>query len=146
MRRWWGEGVGSCIPSPVVDVDIRPLYFHDVASAATGVVCAVPLPGNRLDDTVPLCWVLLRCRVPCHVPLVKNGGFWVAERLPVAGTVAISGGWAAVPYTAMLVPLGLRAISARGALGVHSCSCSCVAPYSDLLPSVRVAVAASAPR
>ena len=130
----------------MVAVDIRPAYFHAVAAAAEGVACAGNLPGNRLVDTVPLCWVLLRCRGPCHVPLVENGGCWVAERLPVVGNVAIAGGWAAVPATAVLVPLGLTVIAARGTLGVHSCSCSGVAPYSYLLASAHVAVAESAPR
>ena len=51
-----------------------------------------------------------------------------------------------MPTTAVLGPLGLPAIAAQGLLGVHSCSCSGVAPYSDLLASARVAVAASAPR
>ena len=60
MRSWWGERVGYHIVSPVVAVDIRPAYFHDVVAAVTGVACAGPLPGSRLVDTVPLCWVLLR--------------------------------------------------------------------------------------
>ena len=145
MRSWWGEGVGSRIASPVVAVDIRPAYFHAVSDATMGVACAGLLPGNRLVDTVPLCWVLLLCHGPCHVPLVENGGCWVVERLPVSGTFAIAGGWAAVPATAVLEPLGLPAISVWGTLGVHSCSCSGVAPYSDFLTYVRVAVAASAP-
>ena len=92
MRNWWGEGVGSRIASPVVAIDIRPAYFHAVSAASVGVACSAPLPSNRLVDTVPLWWFLLHCRGTCHVPLVKNGGCWVAERLPVAGTVAISGG------------------------------------------------------
>ena len=144
MRSWWGEGVGYRIASPVVAVDIRPAHFHAVAAAAGGVACAVSLPGNRLVENVPLCWVLLRCRGPCHVPFVENGGCWVYGRLPVAGTVTIAGGWEAVPATAVLGPLGLPAISARGPLGDHSCSCSGVAPYFYLLASARVAVAASA--
>ena len=60
MRSWWGEGVGSRIASPVVAVDIRPAYFHTVVADVVGVSCAGPLPGSRLVDTVPLCWVLLR--------------------------------------------------------------------------------------
>ena len=130
----------------MVAVDIRPAYLHAAAAAAAvGVECAGPLTGNRLVDTVPLCWVLLRCRGPYHFLLVENSGCWVAERLPVAGTIAIAGGWADVPATAVLGPLGLSAIAAQGTLGVHSCSCFGVAPYSDLLASERVAVAASAP-
>ena len=130
----------------MVAVDIRPEYFHAVAAAAEGVACDVPLSGNRLVDTVPLFWVLLRCRGPCHVHFVENGGCWVSERLPVAGTVPIAGGWAAVPATSVLGTLFLPTIAARGPLGVHSCSCSGVAPWSDLLASASVAVSASAPR
>ena len=146
MRIWWGEGIGSRISSPEVAVDIRPAYFHAVSSADVGVTCAAPRPGNFLVDTVPLCWVLLCCHVPCHVPFVKNGICWVAGRLPVAGTVPIAGWWLSVPANAVLVPLGLPVIAARGPMGVHSCSCSGVAPCSDLLPSAGVVVAASAPR
>ena len=51
-----------------------------------------------------------------------------------------------MPDTAVLGPLGLPAIAARGPLGVYSCSCSGVALCSDLLASARVAVAASATR
>ena len=66
--------------------------------------------------------------------------------LPVVGIVPIAGGWAAVPATAVLGPLGLPAIATQGLMGIHSCSCSGVAPCSDLLASACVAVAASAPR
>ena len=144
MRSWWGEVVGSHIESPEVAVDIRPAYLPAAAAGYAGVACAVPWPGNRLVDNVPLCGVLLRCRGPCHVPFSENGGCWVAEMLPVAGTVTIAGDWAVVPATSVLGPLGLDAISTQGPLGVHSCSCSGVAPCSNLLASVRVAVAASA--
>ena len=54
MRSWWGEGIGYCIASPEVAVDIRPAYFPAAAAAAAGVACAGPRPGNRLVDTVPL--------------------------------------------------------------------------------------------
>ena len=110
MRSCWGEGLGSCIASPVVSVDTPPKYFHAVAAAVAGVAFAGPLPGSRLVDTIPLCWVLLHCRVPCHVPFVENVGCWVAEMLPVVGIVTISGGWAAVPVTAVLGPIGVPAI------------------------------------
>ena len=146
MRIWWGEGVGSRIASPVIAVDIRPAYLYDVAAAATGVACAGPLSGSRLVDTVPLCWVLLCYRSPCNIPFVENFGCWFAEMLPVVGTVPIAGGWAAVPATAVLGPLGLPTIAARGPLWVHSCSCSGVVPWSDFLASARVVVAASASR
>ena len=94
MRSWWGEGVGSRIASLVVAVDICPAYFHAVAvaAAAAGVACAGPLPGNRLVDTVPLCWVLLCFHGPCHIPFFKNGGFWVVGMFPVVVTVPIAGG------------------------------------------------------
>ena len=146
MRSWWGEGIGSCIASPVVAVYIRPAYFHAVSAAAVGVACAGPLPGNRLVDTVPLCWVLLCCRGPFHIPFVEKVGCWVAKIIPVAGTVPIAGGWADVPATAVLGPLGLPEIAARRSLGFHSCSCSGVVPWYHLLASARVAVAASASR
>ena len=143
MIIWWGEGVGSRIASPVVAVDIRTEYFHAVAAAYAGVVSASPLTGSRLVDTVPLCWVLLRCRGPFHFSFVENVGFWVAEMLPVVGTVPIAGGWAAVSATAVLGLLVLPAIAAWGPMGVHSCSCSGVVPWYDLLASARVVVAAS---
>ena len=130
----------------MVSVDIRPEYFHAVADAAAGVACADPLPGSRLVDTVPLCWVLLRCRDPFHVPFVENVCSWVAEMLPVVGTVPVAWGWAAVPATSVLGPLGLPAIASQGPLGFHSCSCSGVVPWYDLLASARVVVAASASR
>ena len=114
MRSWWGEVVGSRIASPVVSVDIRPAYFHAVVDVVAGVACAVPLSGSRLVDTVPLCWVLLRCRGPCHVPFFEKVGCWVAEMLPVVGIVSIVGGWAAVSAIAVLGPLGLPAIVAGG--------------------------------
>ena len=79
MRSWWGEGVGSSIASPMVAVDIRPAYFHAVVDVVAGVACAGPLSGSRLVDTVPLCWVLIRCRGPCHVPFFEKVGCWVAE-------------------------------------------------------------------
>ena len=146
MRSWWGEVVGSCIASPEVAVDIRPAYFPAAVATAAGVVCAVPRPGNRMVDTVPLCWFLLRCPCPCHIPFVENGGCWVAGRLPVAGAVHIAGGWADVPATVVLGTLCSPAIDARGILGVHSCSYSGIDPCYDFLASARVAVAASAPR
>ena len=61
-----------------------------------------PRPGNRLINTVPLCWVLLRCRGPCHVPFVENGGCWVYGRLPVAGTAAQPPEMGTVPATGSL--------------------------------------------
>ena len=100
MRSWWVEGVGSRIASPEVAVDIRPAYFPAAVAAAAGVACAGPRPGNRLVDTVTLCWFLLRCHDPCHTPFVENGGCWVSGRLPVAGDMPITGGWADVPATA----------------------------------------------
>ena len=130
----------------MVAVDIRPLYFHSVYASDAGIACAGPLSGNRLVDNVPLCWVLLRCRGPCHIPFVENVVYWVAELLPVVGIVPISGGWAAVPATDVLGPLGLHVIAAGGALGFHLCSCSGVVPLSDLLAFVRVVVAASTSR
>ena len=75
----------------MVSVDIHPAYFHDIAAAVVGVSCAGPLPGSRLVDTVPLCWVLLHCRGPYHVPFDVNAGCWVAEMLPVVGIVPIAG-------------------------------------------------------
>ena len=105
-----------------------------------------PLPGSRLVDTVPLCWVLLCCRGPFHIPFVENVGCWVAEMLPAVGIAYVTGGWAAVPYIAVLGPLGLPDIALGGALGVHSCSCSGVVPLSDLFASVCVVVVASASR
>ena len=119
MKSWWVEGVGSRIAYPVVAIDIRSAYFHAVAAAAAGVACTGPLPGNRLVDTVSFCWVLIFCRGSCHVPFVENVGCWVAEMLPVAGTVPIDGGWAVVPVTDVLRTLGFPAIDARGPLGVH---------------------------
>ena len=144
MRSWWGEGVGSCIASPVVAVDIRPTYFHAVASAVAGVAFDGPLPVSHLVDALPLCWVLLHCRGPFHVPFVENVGCWVAEMLPVVGIVPIAGGWAAAPATVVLGPLGMPAIATRGPLGVHSYYCSSVVPWSDLLAFARVVVTASA--
>ena len=113
----------------MVAVDIRPAYFHAVDAAVAGVVFSDPLSGSRLVDTVLLCWFLRRCRGPCHAPFVEKVGCWVAEMLPVVGIVPISGGWAAVPTTAV-GPLGVPAIAARGTLGVHSCSCYGVVPIS----------------
>ena len=129
MRSWWGEGVGSCIASPEVAVDIRPSSFPAASVSAAGVLCVVPRPGNRLVDTVPLNYLLLRCRGPCHVLCVENGGCWVVGRLLVAGTVPIAGGWVALPVTAALEPLGAPANAARGPLGVHSFSCFGAATY-----------------
>ena len=91
MRSWLGEGVG-CHISFVVAVDIHPAYFHAVVAAVEGVACAGPLPGSRLVDTVPLRWVLLRCRGPCQVTFVENVSCWVAEILPAVGIVSIAGG------------------------------------------------------
>ena len=145
MRSWWGEGVGYCIVSPEVAVDIRPAYFPAAVYSDADVACAGPWPGNRLVDTVPLCWFLMRFRGSCHVPFVENGGCWVAGRLPVSGAVPIAVGWSSVPATAALGPFGSPAISVRGPLGVHSCSCFVIAPCYDLLASARVAVAASVP-
>ena len=90
MRSWWGEGVGSRIAF-VVAVDVRPACFHAVVAAIDGVACAAPLPCSRLVDTVPLCWVLVRCCGPCHVPFVEDVGCWVAEMIPVVGIVSIAG-------------------------------------------------------
>ena len=101
----------------MVAVDIRPAYFHAVAAAVAGVACAGPLPVSRLVDTVPLCWFLLRCRRPFHVPFDVSVGCWVAEIIPVVGIVPIDGGWDVVPATAVLGPLGLPAIAARGGAG-----------------------------
>ena len=55
MRSWWGEGVGSRIAPPVVDVDILLAYFYAVAAVVAGVSFSGLLPCSRLVDTVPLC-------------------------------------------------------------------------------------------
>ena len=146
MRSCWGEGVGSRIAFPVVAVDICPPYFHAVTDDVAGVAFSDPLSGSHLVDTIPLCWVMQRCRFPFLVPFVENVGFWVAEMLHVVGIVPIAGGWAAVSATSVLGPLGLPTIAARGPMGVHSCYCYGVFPLSDLTASVRVVVAASALR
>ena len=138
MRSWWGEGVGSRIAYPVVSAVIRPAYFYSVSDALVGVAFSGLLPYSRLVDTVTLCWVLLRCRSPCHVPFVENVGCWVAEMPSVVGIVPISGGWAAVPASSVLGPLGVPAITARGPLGVHSCSCSGVVPWNYLILHLTV--------
>ena len=91
-KSWWGEGVGSRIASPQVAVEIRPAYFPDAVAAAAGVACSGPRADKRLVDTVPLYWFLLRCRGPCQVPFVENGGCWVAGRFPVSGDVPIIDG------------------------------------------------------
>ena len=142
MRIWWGESVGSRIAF-VVAVDIRPAYFHAVVAAVAGVACAGPLLVSRLVDTVPLRWGPLRCRVPFRVHFAENVGCLVAEILPAVGIVSIAGGWADVSTIAVLVPLGVPAISAGGGMVFHSCSCSGDVPLSDVLASVRGVVVAS---
>ena len=97
----------------MVVVDIRP----SVVAAVVGVACAGLLLGIRLVDTVPLCWGPLRFRVPCRVPFAENVGCWVAEMLPDVGIVFIAGDLAAVPVIAVLVTLGVPAISAGGGDG-----------------------------
>ena len=145
MRSWWGEGVGSRIAF-VVDVDIRPAYFHAVVAAVAGVTCSVLLFGSRLVDTVPWHWGPLSFRVPCRVPFAENIGCLVAEILPAVGILSIAGGWAAVSAIAVLVPLGLPAIDAGGAMVVHSCSCYGSVPLYDVLASARGVVVESTSR
>ena len=141
MRSWWGEGVDSRI-SFVVVVDIRPA----VVSSVSGVACACLLLDSRLVDTAPFRWGPLCCRVPCHVPFSENVNCLVADMLPAVGIVDIARGFAAVPAIAVLVPPGVTAISAGGAMVVHSYSCSGAVPLSDELVSARGAVIASALR
>ena len=112
MRSWWGEGVGSRIAFVVV-VNIRPA----VVAAVVGVACAGPLLVSRLVDTAPLRWGPLRCRVPCRVPFAENVGCLVADKLPDVVIVAISGGFAAVPAIAVLVPLDVPVIDSGGPKG-----------------------------
>ena len=141
MISWWGEGVGSCI-SFVVAVGIPP----DVVAVVAGVACDGPILGSRLVDAVPLCWGLLRFRVPCRIPFAETVGCLVSEMLPAVGIVSISGGWDAVPAIAVLVPLGVPSIAAGGAMVVHSCFCSGAVPlYYDIV-FARDAVVASALR
>ena len=116
MRSWWGEGVGSRIAF-VFSVDIRPAYFHAVVSVAAGVAFADPLLGSHMVDTVPLCWVPLRCRVPCRVPFTENVGCCVAEMIPAVGIMSISGGWSAVPAIAVFGSLGVTDIAVGGGAG-----------------------------
>ena len=141
MRSWWGEGVGFRIAFVVV-VDIR----HAVVAAVMGVACTGPLLGSRLVDTAPLRWGLLHCRVPCGITFSENVGCLVADKLPAVGIVAISGGFAAVPAIAVLVPLGVPVISAGGAMVVHSYYCSGAVPLFDELSAALGAVVAFASR
>ena len=120
--------------------DIHPA----VVAAVAGVAYSGPLVGSRLVDTAPLHWGSLRFRVPCRVPFAENVGCLVADMLPTVGFVVISGGFAAVTVIYVLVPLGVPAIAAGGAMVVHSYSCSGAVSLSDELASVRGAVVASA--
>ena len=95
----------------MVVVDIRPA----VVATVVGVACAGPLRGSRLVDTAPLRWGPLCCRVPFS----ENVGCLVADKIPAVGIVAIDGGFAAVPAIAVLVPLGVPAISVVGPMVVH---------------------------
>ena len=66
--------------------------------------------------------------------------------LPAVGIVSIAEGWAAVTAIAVLVPLGVPAITVGGELVVHSCSCSGAVPLYDMLASARGMVVVSALR
>ena len=126
----------------MVVVDIRPA----IVAAVAGVACADPLIVRRLIDTEPLCWVPLRCRVPCRVPFAENVGFLVSDMLPAVGIVAIARGFSAVPAISVLVPLGVPAIAAGGPMVVHSYYCSGAVPLSDEFVSACGSVVASASR
>ena len=135
------EGVGSRIVFLVV-VDIRLA----VVAAVVGVACAGLLLGSRLVDTAPLCWGPLHFRVPCRVPFAENVGCLVADMLPAFGIVVVAGVFSAVPAIAVLVPLGVPAISVGGPMVVHAYSCYGAVLLFDELASTRGVFVASASR